>query len=408
MPLRIEHDCPQCAAPLEMDETQRLLHCSFCNVHSFLSNTGPLHFILPRRQPDPYTIYAPYLRFKGAVYHCLNDRIEHQLVDISIKGVTLPFLPVSLGFRPQALKMRFASPAFPGSFLQKLIPADENLQRAAKKRNIRDGTILYQTFVGDVLNIIYLPLSIRNEKIIDGVVEKPLALINEDTPPFAGVEVNDNAWKPIFLSALCPQCGWTLAGEPDSVVLFCFNCNSGWQAAGNHFSEVQVQATTTTDKETLYIPFWKLAVAVQGKDIHSFADFIRITNQPLVIRPSWEDTPLHFIIPAFRLRPDDFLRLGTQMTVCQSHILPTTDDIPQKNLFPVTLSQSDAEKSLKIVLANSAVSKTNVFPYLPEITFQVEDYFLHYLPFTKTSHEMQLKNLGVTINQRVLNYGRSL
>ena len=104
---------------MEMDEVQRLLHCRFCNVHSFLSNTGPLHFILPRRQPDPYTIYAPYLRFKGAIYSCLNDRIEHRLADISSKGVKLPFLPISLGLRPQAMNMRFASPEFPGSFLEK-------------------------------------------------------------------------------------------------------------------------------------------------------------------------------------------------------------------------------------------------------------------------------------------------
>jgi len=408
MSLRIEHDCPQCAAQLEMDEVQRLLQCRFCNVHSFLSNTGPLQFILPRRQPDPYSIYAPYLRFKGAIYSCLNDRIEHRIADISSKGVKLSFLPISLGLRPQAMNMRFVSPEFPGSFLKKTIHVDEILKRAGKNLNIRDETVLHQAFVGEVLNIIYLPLSIRDEKILDGVVEKRLADINEDTPPFAGVEIYENAWKPIFLPALCPQCGWTLAGEPDSVVLLCSNCNSGWQAAGNHFSEVQVQITPATDKDALYIPFWKLAVAVQGINLHSFADFIRITNQPLVIRPSWEDTPLHFIIPAFRLRPENFLRLATQMTVSQNHIFPTTDDIPHKNLFPVTLAQHDVAKSLKVVLANSAVSNINVFPYLPEITFQVKEYFLNYLPFTKTSHEMQLKDLGVTINQRVLNYGRSL
>ena len=408
MSLRIEHECPQCAAPLEMDETERLLHCRFCNVQSFLSNSGPLHFILPRRQPDPFTIYAPYLRFKGAIYSCLNDRIEHRLADISIRGVKVPYLPASLGLRPQAMKMRFASPELPGSFLKKSIHADEILKRTAKKRNSSDETILHQAFVGDMLNIIYLPLSIRNEEILDGVLESSLAQISDDMPPFAKAEINGNIWKPIFLSALCPQCGWNLKGEPDSVVLLCSNCNSGWQAAGNHFSEVGVKATPTTDKDPLYIPFWELEVTAQGLKLHSFADFIRATNQPLVVRPAWEDTALHFIIPAFKLRPNEFLRLGTQMTLSQRHILPTTDNIPQKNLYPVTLSHTDVSKSLKVVLANSAVSSIKVFPYLPAITFQVKDFFLHYLPFTKTSHEMLQKDLGVTINQRILNYGRSL
>ena len=408
MSLRIEHECPQCAAPLEMDETERLLHCRFCNVQSFLSNTGPLHFILPRRHPDPYTIYAPYLRFKGAIYSCLTDRIEHRLADISIKGVRVPFLPASLGLRPQAMKMRFASPEFPGSFLKKSIHADQILNRAAKKFNTRDETIMHQAFVGDALNIIYMPLSIRNEEIFDGVVESSLAKISDSIPPFAETEINGNVWKPIFLSALCPQCGWNLDGEPDSVVLLCSNCNSGWQAAGNHLSEVEVKAAPTTDKDALYIPFWKLEVAVQGLKLHSFADFIRATNQPLVVRPAWEDTALHFIIPAFKLRPKEFLRLGTQVTLSQRHILPATDVIPSKNLYPVTLLQTDISKSLKVVLANSAVSSSNVFPYLPAITFQVKEFFLHYLPFTKTSHEMEQKDLGITINQRVLNYGRSL
>ena len=152
MAIRIEQDCPQCGGPLEMDETDRLLRCNFCNVQNFLSNTGPLHFILPRRQPDPYTIYAPYLHFKGTVYSCLSSRIEPRLADISTKGVKLSFLPASLGLRPQAMKMRFATPEFPGSFLGKSIPEDEILKRAAKNLHIHDEEILHQAFVGDVLN----------------------------------------------------------------------------------------------------------------------------------------------------------------------------------------------------------------------------------------------------------------
>ena len=407
MSLRVQHECPQCAAPLEMNETDRLLHCKFCNVQNFLSNTGPLHFILPRKQPDPFTIYAPYLRFKGAIYSCLSDRIEHRLADISTKGVKLSFLPESLGLRPQAMKMRFASPEFPGTFLEKSIETDEILKRAANNLHVRDETILHQAYVGEAVNIIYLPLSIKNEEILDGIVERPLAQFPENATPFAEAEISRLAWKPAFLSALCPQCGWNLEGEADSVTLLCANCNSCWQTAGNHFSEVRIKTTPTVDKDALYIPFWNLKVEAQGMNLHSFADFIRITNQPLAVRPTWENMALHFIIPAFKLRPNDFLRLGTQMTISQRKILETTDEIPQENLYPVTLLQSDVSKSLKVVLANSAVS-SYVFPYLPEINLRVQEYFLHLLPFTKTSHELQQKELGITINQRVMNYGRSL
>jgi hypothetical protein len=408
MSLLVEQECPQCGAPLEMNEADRLVRCGYCNVQSFLSNTGPLHFVLPRMQSDPYTIYAPYLRFKGTIYSCLHDRIEHRLADISLKGIKLPFLPESLGLRPQAMKMRFASPEFPGSFLEKSLTDEDILKRAAQNIHIRDETLLHQAFVGEVLNVIYLPLSIRNEEILDGVLESPLAQIPAGATPFALTQINRKAWKPIFLSALCPQCGWNLEGQPDSKVLLCSNCNSGWQAGDSDLSEVRVKVTPTRDDGEIYLPFWKFEIAAEGIRLQSFADFIRVTNQALVIRPEWEEPGLYFVSPAFKLRPPDFLRLCTQMTISQRLQVQTADTIPVKNLHPVTLAKADAAKSLKVILANSAVARNSILPHLREIKLRIKNHFLHYLPFARTSHELQLKDLAVTINQRVLNYGRSL
>ena len=391
-----------------MDETHRLLRCRYCGIQNFLSNTGPLHFILPRRQPDPYTVYAPYLRFKGTIYSCLSDSIEHRVTDISTRGVKLPFLPASLGLRPQAMKMRFADPTISGSFLKKSVPADEILTRTAKNQEIHDEEILHQSYIGDVLNIIYLPLSIRNEEILDGVLERSLARIPEGSTPFEAAEIDSHRWKPHFLPALCPQCGWNLEGEPDSVVLLCTNCNTGWQAGGSGFSEVRIKITPAPDKEQLFIPFWNFQVEAKGVKLKYFADFIRITNQALVVKPEWEEMELCLICPAFKVRPQDFLRLSTQMSISQRHSLQTTETITPENLHPVTLAHSDVGRSFKLILASSAVSRTRIFPLLPEIDFEIKEYFLHYLPFEKTSHEVRQKNLGITINQRVLNYGRSL
>ncbi len=408
MSLRVEQECPQCGGSLEMDETERLLRCNFCGVQSFLSNTGPLHFILPRLQPDPFTIYAPYLRFKGTIYSCLDSRIEFRLADISTKGVKLPFLSASLGLRPQAMKMRFATPDFPGSFLKKSVPRDEILKRAAKNLHIHNEAVLHQAFIGHVLNIIYLPLSIQDEKIIDGVVENTLAQIHADTAPFADAEIDSYTWKPLFVSALCPQCGWNLEGEPDSVVLLCSNCSTAWQAGGDNFTEIRVQVTPSKNRDALFIPFWNFQVRVKGVRLDSFADFIRITNQAVVIKPEWEDMEPCFVCPAFKIRPLDFLRLSTQMTLNRRYNVQTSDSFPAKNLHPVTLAHNNADQSLKVILANSAVSRSSIFPHLPEIQFEIKEYFLHFLPFEKMSHELHQPDLGVTINQRVLTYGRSL
>jgi hypothetical protein len=117
---------------------------------------------------------------------------------------------------------------------------------------------------------------------------------------------------------------------------------------------------------------------------------------------------LQFVIPAFKIRPDDFLRLGTQMTISRKNKIKTKNNIPTGDLHPVTLSQTEAAQAIKVILANSAVSRNKIFPLLPDIDFNIREYYLQYLPFTKTSHELKQELLGVTINQRVLEYGRSL
>ena len=408
MTLHVELDCPQCGAPLEMQETDRLLRCTYCSVNSYLSNTDYLHFILPRREPDPYTIYAPYLHFKGTIYSCLNNRIEHRLADISTRGIKLSFLPTSLGLRPQAMKIRFTTPDLDGSFLKSSMPPDLILKRAAKNFQIRDEEILHQAFIGDILNIIYLPLSIRDEAVIDGILERPLLQIPEDQDPFAESAIDHNRWTPIFLPSLCPQCGWNLEGESDSVVLLCTNCNSAWEAAGNRFSEIKVITTPKKNEAELFIPFWEIKVATKGVKLETLADFFRLTNQPVMIRAEWQEKDLQFVVPAFKIRPDDFLRLGTQMTISQRKEIKSTGNIPKGNLYPVTLPKTDAAQAIKVILANSAVSRNKVFPFLPDIDFQANEYCLHYLPFTKTSHELKQESLGITINQRVLKYGRNL
>jgi hypothetical protein len=284
---------------------------------------------------------------------------------------------------------------------------DVIIKRASKNLQMQDEKILHQAFIGDVLNIIYLPLSIRNETVMDGILERPLAKIPDEQDLFAEAELAKNRWQPIFLPSLCPQCGWNLEGEPDSVVLLCANCNSAWESAGNRFSEIQVK-TIPPDNDALFIPFWVLTATAKGVKLDTLADFFRLTNQPAMIRPEWEEMDLQFVIPAFKIRPDDFLRLGTQMTISRKNKIKAKNNIPTGDLYPVTLPQTEAAQAIKVILANSAVSRSKIFPLLPDIDFDIREYYLQYLPFTKTSHELKQELLGVTINQRVLEYGRSL
>ncbi len=49
--LRIDYQCPQCGAPAELAETDRLFTCVFCRVKSYLLESGYFRYRLPHKAP---------------------------------------------------------------------------------------------------------------------------------------------------------------------------------------------------------------------------------------------------------------------------------------------------------------------------------------------------------------------
>ncbi|MFO7736992.1 MAG: hypothetical protein R6V46_00825, partial [Desulfatiglandaceae bacterium] len=82
--------------------------------------------------------------------------------------------------------------------------------------------------------------------------------------------------------------------------------------------------------------------------------------------------------------------------------------IPKKNLYPVTLPQSEAVQSLKMILAGATLNKKDVLPHLPNVSFDIMDSTLVYLPFTDTGHEMIQQQMRTSINKNSLEFGRRL
>lgn len=408
MPVRIEQECPQCAAPVELDQTDHLLECQYCNVKSFIVNPGCYRFVLPGISPDDDTIHAPYLHFKGAVYTCDGLKIQHRLSDITERGVDLPFLPISLGLRPQAMKMRFVTRERKGIFLANSVKVSDILARATKSSSLHGAKNMFHAHIGEAVNLIYLPLRLEGDTVFDAVTDNPLVQEEDLAASFAALTDNSPGWQPEFRAALCPQCGWSLDGERDSVVLFCSNCTAAWEADGSGFSQVNFSVEKGGDENDMYLPFWKITASTTGKvEIASFADFIRITNQPLSIQPSWERMNMRYLAPAFKIRPRDFLRLGTRLTV--GHLETDTADFADKrNLHPVNFSRNEALQGLKLILANAAFIKVNVLPFLSEIDFIEQDFSLVYLPFSNNSHELILERLGIALNKNTLTFGRNL
>ncbi len=419
MPLIVKHECPQCGAPIELSESTRLLKCPYCNVENYLFTPDYFRFVLPYNSKDKDIIFAPYMRFKGTVYSmCSNTSISHRLVDITRCGTLIDGLPMSLGLRPQAMKLKFVTPELNGSFLPCALSSDNIFEMLTKHcmtsmpQPSMSKRIFHTAYIGESLSVIYLPVYIENEAFFDAITDQFICDIKDKGGKIYDlVQKNDDDPKSklSFMATLCPNCGWTLKGEKESVVLTCTNCDKIWEAVNGRFVEVEFRTIPDEQNDNnTYLPFWMIKAKAYGSiQINSYADFIRISNLPKIIQKKWENQAMHFFTPAFKIRPNFFLKLAAQMTISEKNF-KMEKKIPEKNLYPVTLLHTESIQSLKIVLGSSIIPKKKIFPLLSETNFKIEDLILVYIPFDNAGYDMVQKKMHVSIQKKALQFGRDL
>ena len=209
------------------------------------------------------------------------------------------------------------------------------------------------------------------------------------------------------MPTLCPNCGWDLEGERDSVILTCSNCNSTWEAIEGKYVQVMFKIVPGRSENTVYVPFWRITAEDTTLPIHSYADFIRVTGQPMMIQQVWENQEMSFLIPAVKIQPAVFLRLAVQMTFSQHDFEIDEGDLPE-NPYPITLPGAEAVQALKVTLARSAVVEKKVFPVLPQVNFTVKEKSLLFLPFTDRGSELIQEQKRISILKNTLKAGRNL
>jgi predicted RNA-binding Zn-ribbon protein involved in translation (DUF1610 family) len=417
MDLTIEQSCPSCGAPITLHEADRLLKCPYCDVGNYLVEAGISRFVLPDKAPESIAredlMYVPYLRFKGNIYSCRGREVDHKVVDTTHQGMPVASIPVSLGLRPQAMNIFPVTGAIAGRFLrQKEKPSAVfakavDLASLVGKESIEP--LYHRAFIGETISCIYLPVYIRDGDLVDAVLNRSLG-------PATSLEVHipetmryKPAWSPRFLATICPHCAGVLDGEHDSLVLSCPNCETLWSERKGKFEQVRWQILRSGNGEDngLHLPFWKIKPKVNGITLESFGDFLRLTNQPMVITREHDEHDLSFWVPAFKIRPKFFLQLAKSMTLSQNRIPAGTTDMAGK-MYPVTLPASEACQSVKTVLANITLDKRHLLPKLPSITFQVRETDLVYLPFDYSGHDLVQEQTNVCVSSTVLEFGRTL
>ncbi|MBW1722787.1 MAG: hypothetical protein JRH13_12675 [Deltaproteobacteria bacterium] len=405
---QIEHQCPQCGAPVILQETDRLLTCGFCRVKSFLVSRDVFRYVLPHRVPEgKELLYVPYWRFKGMAFSCLNEGIRHRIIDISRLALPSPFFPPSLGLRTQTLKLRFLASDTGGVFLKSRLSHEDFIDFIERQTRESLPTPLFlQSFIGESLSQIYAPFYV-DSRIYDGVLNRPLV---QDPPEDFDKELLKGpppGWRIRFVPALCPVCGWDLEGDRDSLILVCRNCKSAWQAGKGTFQGVKAVHLPVEGGEVSYLPFYRINAEVRGIQLASYADLVKAANLPKAPRPEWAEIPFRFWFPAFKVRPLDLLRFSSHLTLGQPRE-KFSSGFPEGRLHPVTLSIREAVEGLKMTLADFLKPAKTMYPMLSGIQIIPQSYLLVYIPFRRRGNELYQSDYRLRINRNLLAFARHL
>ncbi len=415
MDFTIEQSCPSCGASIVLLEDDRLIKCTYCDVNNYRLEGLGARYMLPSKHPEHISpaqlFYIPYLRFKGTIFYVRENEAGHKLIDTTRLGIDEEKLPVSLGLRPQAMKLLPVVSSVEGAFVHQTVPTKTAFSHAAMVTELFSGksdkAIYHRAFIGETLSRIYQPCYTHNGIIFDAVVDKPLGA-EKWLDRHRDQSCSSKSFRePQFISTICPECSGLLSGESDSLVLHCRNCESLWQENTNKFQTLSWQVVESGNRSAQYLPFWQITFSTKGLALQSFGDYLRFTNQPVVIDTRLDALPLAFWIPAFKLNPKAFLQVAAQLTVSQRRI-PAGDKRRLVNDHPVTLGQKEAIQAIKSVLAATTLSKSKKLPLLSQMTIVNAQCALVYLPFIKHPNDYIQEHTSATILSAALRFGRKL
>ena len=404
---QIEQQCPQCGAPIILDEADRILLCKFCRTKVYLATKDHFRYYISPAKNNAETIYfIPYWRLKGLSYTLAEANVSYRFFDANILAFSSRLFPVSLGLRPQALKLKFVGHDNPGEFIEPSHGSREALTHIDEEYVGKPGQ--QRIFIGETISVIYSPVYSVNGFIYDAVLKKPLTpKVSEKEIEQAHASTPAEKWQVNFIPMLCPQCGADLPGEKDALIVFCPNCNSAWSPARNSFTKVNFSVLQEKQENIVYLPFWRMSAKFAGVKLETYADLIDVANLPKVPTKAWRQTPFYFWAPAFKVNPALFLRWCRQLTVTPFPA-EMSADFPANITYPVTLPATEAVESFIITLANLMVDKRHLPDLLASLKYTVEESLLVLHPFRISPKELIHTKLGFSMDRTALNFGTLL
>ncbi len=450
----VEIPCPQCSAPVTIEETDHILTCQYCRTRVALSYEDYYRYCILPREPIPEDIfYVPFWRLRGLYYSINNIEIRKKVVDTNIQSCPIPHMPYSLGVRCQTLTLHPIRPKMNGTFLQPQITKQESLKKIEemvnvskkiqnnlaevsvpppqilppwallKKRELplnifkvelnnlsikspsEDHAIelmqkeKFETesskikseslteFIGETVSMIYFPVYIKKNYLYDGVLHIPFSqhpVKANDLKSFKQDSIN---WKLDFIPLNCPECGWELPAQRDSILFPCKYCSNSWILYKNQFKKCNMAVVESEKECSIYMPFWKMIVAIKGLVEKTYSDQIKRTFHIQLDTSEQDRIETVFWSPAFKLAPDIFIQIARNVST-HNPKLEYKRDISENHLFPTTLPASETLKSIRLIIAHMAESKENVFSLLPKLQVHPKQAMIVYLPFKMRGVEL--------------------
>jgi len=404
MGLIVQHECPQCGAEVQLEDSDRVLICAYCSVASLLHTSQYYRFKLPVHHAGEDLQWIPYLHFKGSAFLIENGDVAERVLQVSAPGAPSIHLPPSLGYRAQTQKLRFVKAEDQGEFVRFSLKPNDLLKSALVMAGAsKHGHV---TFIGETASVIYLPLTRTKETLMDAVTGQPLLSVPQLDPPLVEPPVGDLSFTP----AMCPRCGASLQTSSAAVAFPCTNCDSVWESvSGRLVLRASLSICKTTNPGLVYVPFWSFQVN-RGAPT-TWGELADTTGQPLARRQPSGDT-WRFWCPAFKVRPRVLLRLAerlslTPMWPASAFESPGPSPVPRRNRHPVTLPSREAAEMLPVAIASMAftvLDRPGLFASQPALQEPV----LVFVAFETTSQGLVNQSLSLSISLASLGFGETL
>lgn len=407
----IHHPCPQCGGQVTLEDTDRIFQCPYCRVRLVVRSHPQGIYVLPagasyqRRS----LIHIPYWRFRGLVFALDASDVTYRVLESSALAVEASGIPISLGLRPQTIGAAFYGPQLPGRFLRPSIALADFLKSLGSGLRGRLKTpssrIAYQAFIGESVSLVYAPFFEQDGLRHDAITGRILGPMPEEV--LSGSPEPNPDHRLTFLPTLCPRCGGDMDGERDALVLRCRTCLEFWETNGSGFHRLDVGFVPASGGESFWIPFWVLDVAGKAFSLETYGDFAALACLPKKVPAKEASRPFRFWVPAFKVAPQFFVRLGRVATIGQLWDL-ADDPPPFEALHPVTLPSVEAFQACPILLGASTPAKDRLFAKIRGARLAFRGKKLAYLPLRRLSSEWVLEPFSVALPRNALRWGRTL